>query len=364
MRLSVVKVHNQLGNFYLTKIDGKLLEKLSKVDVRQLINEKDSTGLQRNLYRNKVINISEYIDTSYSVFPSSIVVMVNKGVKFNVQDNSIEFDSKEEKLFTIIDGQHRIAAFADSNKSFDVVVSIFDNLSKFQMVELFRVINTTQSALNPNLGDELEVDIPVFTPEKFSVKVIKKLNYDYDSPFFDKIKMYNEIRKDKVNKKSLSLHQFNVELIDKIYRSVKYYHSLKDYLLIDKNFDLSISKIETLMQQNGDKYIFWKYYKTKNIDRLALLLKTYFNVIKRLIPEDWENENGLMFKSVGFRAFMKLFTDVYKKGYEDKSFKTEYLYELMKPINKLDGKLNTRYYRGSSYSVANQVYDDLYRLIF
>lgn len=363
MKLKIIKMTSKFGNFFIAKIDGKRLEKLSRVDVRQLFNEHDSTGLQRKIFRAKVINIAEFIDTSYSIFPGSLILMVNRKVKFNILEDEIEINENEEKLFTILDGQHRIAAFAESKNSFDVVVSIFHDLPQFKMVELFKVVNTTQSPINPNLADELEVELPIMTPEKFSILVIKRLNYDVNSPFHNKIKMYGEMNEDYQNPKTLSLHQFHIELVDKLYRSVKYYHTLKDILFTSDSFESSIEKIENIILPNEKKYIFWKYYKIESIERTCNIINTYFSVISDLLPIDWNSDDSLIFKTVGFRALMRILEDTYEYAIKIRSFKYDDIYKLLEPLKKIDGTLNSEVYKGSSYSLATYIYNDLYKLI-
>ena len=270
----------------------------------------------------------------------------------------LQNSTTSDKQFTIIDGQHRIAAFKKSFKSFDIPASVYINISKEKMIEIFRTVNSTQKPVNPSLRLELESESFVYNPEKFAVNLAKRFIYDYDSPLKGRIQLYGDEELEKNgSKKTLSFYAFATEIIGLIYNE-SHYHSIKNFLY-NNEFSKGIESYEKTKKINSEKYIFWKYYSNRLEDRAYKILFIYFNAIKDILPLDWNDSNSILLKSIGIRAIMKLFIDIYEISLRNESFKKEDILEIISPLSKLDGKINNKEYFGSSFGLALKLYKDM-----
>ena len=128
--LKSIKVHQTIGDFFITSIDPQDLLEMSKVDRRRIENEEEVIGIQRELKPEKVRQIKKYLSTKKATFPNSIILNAERKYVINTSDDSIELEINEN-TFTIIDGQHRLEGFRDNPiTNFDLIISVFIELEK------------------------------------------------------------------------------------------------------------------------------------------------------------------------------------------------------------------------------------------
>ena len=119
-----------------------------------VVNRQDdpAEGFQRVLNQTRAKKIAEYIDHGLGVIPSSIVLSAQKdsGLEYSSRAKTLSFEMNE-KVFLIIDGQHRVFGFRMAEKILRVPVIIFDGLSKKDETRLFIDINSTQRGVSSEL---------------------------------------------------------------------------------------------------------------------------------------------------------------------------------------------------------------------
>ena len=232
---------------------------------------------------------------SKGVIPNNILLNFEKPIKYDTKKHTLTFDIKEN-IAWVIDGQHRLYGLSLSKKAIDIMVVAFENLSLPDQAKIFRIINSTQKGVNTSLIYDL-IDLvrdASFLDER-AHELVKKLNSDSDSPWFDQIKMLG------VGKGFISQSAF--------------VNNLKPLLDEEKRAPLIIYTEE---EQYG-------------------ILRNYFKVIKTLFPDDWGSKNSLLTKTMGFYALMSLLPIVLQhclSTYSD--FKIDSIMKILNPIKNYD----------------------------
>lgn len=207
-----LKVDQELGTYYVAVLPARLLLETCYSDRLRAIAEPDGVsykldGTQRGLDPERLSSIARYISRADSAFPNSIILAAN----FSSEDGTIEEDATKrwsinqdsssayaltipspEKLAAVIDGQHRLFAFAlveidIPRLDTQLICSIFLDLPKPFQAQLFATINSTQKPVPKSLTYELfgynisEEDADHWSPDKLAVFLSRKLNAEEDS---------------------------------------------------------------------------------------------------------------------------------------------------------------------------------------
>src|SRR5690606_23630713 len=101
--LQSIKVHQKIGEIYVSSIDPQLLLQMSVVDRRRIEENDEVIGIQRDLREEKVKQIKKYLSTDKATFPNSIILNTENKYILSKTDNSIEL-LIDENTFSIIDG--------------------------------------------------------------------------------------------------------------------------------------------------------------------------------------------------------------------------------------------------------------------
>lgn len=246
------------------KVSDLLIPNFYSVETLDPDDDNDK-GYQRLLNRARAKRLADYVvagqETKDAFLPTSIFIATHKNIDFNPSDNTIEIDIDTIGPFSVVDGQHRVeglkmAVEKDSRVlDFEVPVNIAINLPKIAQMCHFLIVNTTQKSVErgveqriyQRLTQALEVeDIPNLPKwiskavekgeDDLALKYVDYLNSDFDSPWFEKIKMANQESKDgSINQQS-------------------FVKSIKKYVLVANN---------PLTIQTSDKQhkIFLNYWK-------------------------------------------------------------------------------------------------------
>jgi DNA phosphorothioation-associated DGQHR protein 1 len=214
-----LKVDQPLGTYYVAVLPARLLLETCYSDRLRAIAETDGVsykldGTQRGLDPVRLESIKQYIERADSAFPNSIILAAN----FREEDGTVEENSTEkrwlinedgvdryslmipspEKLAAVIDGQHRLFAFALVDKNTlrldtQLICSLFLDLPKPFQAQLFATINSTQKPVPKSLTYELfgynisEEEADHWSPDKLAVFLSRKLNAEEDSPLKGRI---------------------------------------------------------------------------------------------------------------------------------------------------------------------------------
>ena len=227
---------------------GDLVLYATSMKVRDLVSEgfysvetldpddNNDKGYQRLLNKTRAKKLADYIvkgqDSRDAFLPTSVFLATDKGINFDDESSTIEFNISAVGPFSVVDGQHRLeglkmAAEKDSRVlDFEVPVNIAVNLPKIHQMCHFLIVNTTQKSVDKGveqrivarLTDALDVeDLPSLpkwilnTVEKGEVdKAIKYVDYLNDtegSPWFGKISMANtDTKSGSINQRSFVQH--------------------------------------------------------------------------------------------------------------------------------------------------------------
>lgn len=352
-----IKIEQPMDTFYVFKISGKLLNKMAKTDLlRYSDEEKDYIGIQRKLESFRTRKISTFIDYPNAAFPGSVILSTkSSNVSF---ENDMILINESNDTFNIIDGQHRISGFESSIKDFDILVSLYIDVTVNEEAELFKIINSEQKPVNSSFGFELEKYTYVKTPEKVVRDIAHLFNSSAESPLYKSIKMMGISDDFSEDKSSLSLSAFAKPIVKMIYDDSRYYYALKGELIkyqqkkkLNDNFTIKDTIDFTLYGMNYD--YFANFYVNDNEFVIYQILLNYFNAIKELLPLSWKKDDSIMLKTAGYNAMMKLFAKKYKEMVIKKSLSFDAWLEELKPINKLDGKITSDNY-GTSGVVAEK----------
>lgn len=132
--------------FYSATIPGKALLASCFVS-RRLENERG--GFNRSLSTARARDIARYLERGNSI-PTNIILSAQSGSGIAFDGETLAWDPSGRN-FLVLDGQHRLFSMDYTDKDYDFVVAIYDNLSPQDEVQLFIDINTNQKGVPPAL---------------------------------------------------------------------------------------------------------------------------------------------------------------------------------------------------------------------
>ncbi|MCL4474719.1 MAG: DGQHR domain-containing protein [Nitrospirae bacterium] len=278
--------------FYVFSIKSDMLYRIAYVSRRETDKKE---GYQRNLSLKRAKEINDYVFRLKGIIPNNIILNFDVDLNYDASKQTISFDVKDD-IAWVIDGQHRLFGLSLSDKAIDVVVVAFEKLDIPNQAKVFRVINSTQKGVNASLiYDLIDLVKDASFLEERAHELVKKLNDDPESPWYQQIKMLG-------TGKGLITQSAFVD-------------NLK--LLLDEGKRASLH-IYTEEEQYG-------------------ILKNYFSAIKFLFPEDWGNANSLLTKTMGFYSLMLLLPTVLQLCLSATSdFKVNTIIGILEPIKDYD----------------------------
>ena len=162
------------GNkYYICSIEPSVLLKIGFVLHRTRVNDSMAPTYQRLLVPKRIPGITKFIDGG-GYFPNSIIInfnSANDNSKLVFRPIKAETDSKSEfgYLFIpnaygiafIIDGQHRLYGYAQSQHKEDSTIPVvaFENMPSEEQLKIFMDINENQKAVSPSLRLDLVEDL-------------------------------------------------------------------------------------------------------------------------------------------------------------------------------------------------------------
>lgn len=232
-----LRVEQPIGTFYVTVLPADLLLQVASSDVMSATMNPDGvgyvlSGTQRLVQDRRLTQIADYIDRIDSAFPNSIILAANYNREVGLDVDELEAMEEEEredanaaavapdeskswtvdekpdgcfqitipsadKLAAIIDGQHRLFAFAKADAAtrldMQLICAVFIDLPKAIQAQIFATINSTQKPVDRSLTYELfgynVSDEPeeYWTPDKLAVFLARKLATQSSSPLKGKI---------------------------------------------------------------------------------------------------------------------------------------------------------------------------------
>lgn len=358
LKIPVLKVKQPLGDFYCASIPAKYLLEIcfsdrmkATLDTNGLIR---LVGTQRTIKEDRLKQISEYINRVDAAFPNSIILAANYNETGNTIDDiedpnrwkihedngsyTLEIPSSK-KLAAIIDGQHRLFAFAKADRAsldMELLCSIYIDLPKAYQAQIFAVINSTQRAVDKSLTYELygynisEEDSSIWSPDKLCVYLTRKLNLDPESPFNSHIKIAPII--EPTLEKNLSSTEWNVSTAVIVEGILK---------LISTNPRNDANGIFTSRKANRSNLLkdnspLRTLYLEQNDGVLYQLLINYFTACQKIL---WNHAStgSFILKTVGIQAQFDILKKVANKAvFIDRKISVTYFESLLENAKSID----------------------------
>ncbi|EPR2256557.1 DGQHR domain-containing protein [Yersinia enterocolitica] len=223
MKLPAIKVEQPLGDFYVVSIPADVLLKVCYTIRAEILDGYEDqsishvgtfinklVGNQRITTKSRLEEIRRYTETVDASFPNSIILGVNYSSNGTlVTDDDVRWDIEkkengfyyltiptEEKLASIIDGQHRVFGFTNSNcKDMELLCSVYLDLPLAYHGRIFTNININQRRVDKNLAYNLfqfdmeQGEPSSWSPETLAVYFTRVLSEDENSPLKGKIKL-------------------------------------------------------------------------------------------------------------------------------------------------------------------------------
>ncbi|MGE4572276.1 MAG: DGQHR domain-containing protein [Candidatus Izemoplasmatales bacterium] len=299
MKINCFEINQPIGTFYVGYIDYRDLLKMADVNEREYNSELEKyMGIQRKLDNKRLKDIRQFIKSSDSTFPTSIVLSISSDDiigDYNSIEHSILIKDKE-KVFHVLDGQHRLYSFvdADLDELYELPISIIIDADLETQAHIFTKINLNQTRVNKSLTYDLYEYAQADTPYKIAHNITQTLNFN-KGPFYNKVKMLG--KSDKIFK-----DQFisQAALVDRfvLYISEK---PMVDTDIIKKYGFNKFTKIV----EKSEKAVFQEEYLNREFEFITQVFFDYFDLISKKWPIAWGNKSYILSKTTGIDAFTK-----------------------------------------------------------
>ncbi len=301
--IQVLPLSQPIGDFYVGIIDADDLREIAYADTRRQTQREIElfTGIQRELSEKRRKEINQYIRIFDSSFPNSFIIAVKSDDIVREEQGLLEI-RKHARAASIIDGQHRLAGFDESNsKGFQLIVSVFIDLPIEQQAMLFATINLKQTRVNESLVYDLFEETKARSPQKTAHDVAKSLNRDPESPFFHQIKPLGKRLEEYSGR--LSQATFVKRLLPHICANPD---EVRDLIRREGRLDPNDPK-------NRER-IFWRFFCEERDWAIQKALNNYFQAVVQVFASDWQSNNSPLSRTIGYSALMRLIGDLAKKG--------------------------------------------------
>lgn len=364
--IQCIEVKQPIGVFYVGKMQWKDLIDISYGDVRRIVKEEDneiesSYGIQRDLSKKRLKEISEYVTFSDATFPTSIVLAISSIDEENDEQNIISYDKnsgllklkRNDKIAKIIDGQHRVFGlkmYSDrtglfvNDLNFELIVTIFVDIDLDNQSMIFATINKAQTKVNNSLVYDLFDLAKTRSPYRTCHNIVKLLNLTEGSPLKDKIKMLGKA--DDPHRETIT----QATLVENIVKYISH-DPLKDRDLLKRGRKISYNE--------NDKHIlfFRKWFIYEEDEKIAKIIWDYLSAVKRKWPKAW-TDNSILVKSTGIISLMKFLPKIINKYDIDMKISEGDFYKYINRINLHDSDFNTKKYIPGATG-QNQLYNDM-----
>lgn len=321
--INVLKVTQPIGEFFIGAIDAKLLLDITTVDVRAFGKGQGGTidGIQRELSKSRLKDLSQYVNLEYATFPTSVILAIDQrcvslteveGCAGLYRLEVSAYDGSEgdapiplDASAFVVDGQHRLAGLEsrDPEKDpFEVNVSIFVGAVLADQAEIFSRVNLAQTKVNKSLTYDLLEYAKEKSPHKVAHDVVVALNADLQGPFHEKIKRLG-VRTPGLDNETLA----QATVVNGLLR---YLPPNQEKERTKSLFGLS-RKSEP--KESWRSRIFIDFYREDDFAAILLIVSNYFEAVADKWPDAWNRpqEGQILARTTGFNALIRFLKDAY-----------------------------------------------------
>lgn len=346
-RISAIKVHQPLGDFYIAKIPAGDLMSISTSSVARYNKDGKLKGSQRQLDISRLKLIANFIKSEEMSFPTSILLAAN----VNSEGAIIEQPNKRWKVTQtstldvyeieipdgissiVIDGQHRLNAFnytEDAYRKIEVVCSIFLDLPNPYQAYLFATINGNQKRVDKSLALELfgydveDKPTETWSPEKLAVYLTRNFNFKSDSPLFQRIKLaplFTDIETSVDKSKWLLSTAAMVEgimlLISSNPQMDRDYLAMKHSIWSKANTRADLKRLRD--DKKRDNSVLRSLYLENRDKEIYDIIERYFHAVNDILWKE-PNKDSVIFKTIGIAVLFDLLKLILKRDKSQPSY--------------------------------------------
>ena len=316
IEVSVLAVAQPIGQFFIGVMTARELISIASADMRRIEEGGDDyVGIQRKLSPERVVEISEFVQSIDATFPTSVVI--------SVRGECGSFDSKKSVLKIsegddedtgvrvslsdaahILDGQHRVEGLrAAGAMDFQVPVSIFLDADIADQAYIFATVNLAQTKVNRSLVYDLLDYAKARSPQKSCHDIVVAVDRFKGSPLE---KMIKRLGAATPGRQGETLAQATVvnALLPFISKKPE-----RD------RYEMARGKKLKWHEEEYRSMPFRAYWIAGRDMEIAQILMNYFAAVKEKWPDAWDSrEKGhILPRTNGFRALMKLLLPLYLK---------------------------------------------------
>ena len=310
MRVDCIKVVQPIGEFYMCSLSSSFLKKVTYSRAADF-RDGQIEGNQRSLKDARIDEIRNYVSTANAALPNSIILSANYYDTDRLEvDEDRRWDVVEEggrlyldipdeslKICSIIDGQHRINGFVDSDVQMNLPCSIFIDLPPSLQAFVFSTINFNQQKVDKSLAYQLfgyqldESDSMSWSPDLLAVKLSRSFNSR--GPLKGRIKLikHRGVAEESWSISSAAFIEGVVSLISSNAKSDKYAVNKKKVVGYGSRKDL----------KPNSKLPLRKYYIDGNDRAILEVVLKFFEGMEQTL---WvgRQDADIVFRTVGFAA--------------------------------------------------------------
>ncbi|TDV37459.1 DNA phosphorothioation-associated DGQHR protein 1 [Paraburkholderia caballeronis] len=377
LQVKALRVEQPIGVYYVAILQARVLLEVAFSDVlsatlRDGEDHYELDGTQRLMNPKRLQMVADYINRPDSAFPNTIILAAN----FRSEDGLIEDEDCEDedsendggsppivsrrwtveegddgyciltiptksKLAAIIDGQHRLFAFADARPQrldMNLICSVFLDLPKPYQAQLFATINSTQKPVDKSLTYELfgynvdEEDEGYWSPDKLAVFLTRKLGTEQKSPLKGRIVIAPQ--KDETLAKLTSDSSWKVStsvVVEGIMRLFTTNPKKDTANLLDterrkrtalEGLRRDRSPLRSAYLSNQDTVIY-----TMTLNYLVACDKIFWS---KAVP------SSFITKTVGVQALFDILRSLAKQSYDERDISVEYFAHYLSPAGSID----------------------------
>lgn len=344
-KYKALEVNQPLGTFYVFKISAFELRQLVDTEPYFLSLENNifkNDGIQRRFDENRSREIANFLKSTESALPNSIIIAGNtknlseerqwKIVKETVNNCVEDYLLIPELKINgaVIDGQHRLFSFKhlsnDEQKSYELLCTLYLDLPNPYQAYIFATINMNQRKVDKSLAYELygydlnDDESNKWSPEKLAVFLTRNLNTDEKSIFRGHILLAansDEILEKLSESESLNWSISTAAMVEGILSLITN-NAKKDrdelqMIPEDKRFRSVLRNIRNTAPLRD-------YYLENNDLLIYTVLVNFFRASYNALFE----ENSILFKTVGIQVQFAVLKKILQELEIDKNISIDY----------------------------------------
>ncbi len=322
--------------YYTFLIEPEKLLKLGYVLHRTNANNDYSELLpsyQRLIKKDRLDSVRKFVNDG-GFFPNSVIISIEtkKEMQFDFASGNqnqlykmglLHLPQNYQSAY-IIDGQHRIYGYSDSEHSNNNTIPVvaFENLDKEKQLKLFIEINQNQKAISTKLRGLLEIDVyyndedPVKNKPALLGKIAKRLGEDPKSPLKGRVIIGEDAQ--------TSICCITMEYIKAALEKTNFFNTYKNKKIVSKgvfdksNNDETMAVVYPLIRKFFQDIAYysqeWKEndsYITKN-NSIVALLRVFGDLVDIVISKnpEYRNNTDELYKQIMDKFFLDLIDSI------------------------------------------------------